>query len=43
MKNNSEIKKILNEFPESKIHAITELGEVNNIEEKLNIKTKKEK
>jgi len=30
MKNHPEVKKILNEFPESKIHAITELGEIND-------------
>ncbi|MDC3184099.1 DNA polymerase III subunit gamma/tau [Pelagibacteraceae bacterium] len=29
MKNHPEVKKILKEFPESKIHAITELGEIN--------------
>ncbi len=43
MKNNTEIKKILNEFPESKIHAITELAEVNTNEEIININNKKEK
>ena len=43
MKNNIEVKKILNEFPESKIHSITELAEVNTDEEMLNSNIKKEK
>ena len=43
MKNNIEVKKILNEFPESKIHSITELAEVNTDEEVLNSNIKKEK
>ena len=44
MKNHPEVKKILNEFPESKIHAITELGEINDDETDINQpKMKKEK
>ncbi len=44
MKNHPEIKKILNEFPESKIHSITELGEINDDEADINqLKMKKEK
>ena len=44
MKNHPEVKKILNEFPESKIHAITELGEINDDEADINQpKIKKEK
>ncbi len=44
MKNHPEVKKILNEFPESKIHAITELGEINDDEVDINQpKMKKEK
>ena len=44
MKNHPEVKKILNEFPESKIHSITELGEINNDEADINQpKMKKEK
>ncbi|MDC3177214.1 DNA polymerase III subunit gamma/tau [Pelagibacteraceae bacterium] len=44
MKNHPEVKKILNEFPESKIHAITELGEINDDEAEINQpKIKKEK
>ena len=35
--------KILNEFPESKIHSITELTEANEVEEGVNNKFKKEK
>ncbi len=42
MKNNSEIKKILNEFPESIIHSITDLGEVSFNEDYKNLKIKKE-
>ncbi len=36
MKNHPEVKKILKEFPESKIHAITELGEINDNDADLN-------
>ncbi len=36
MKNHPEVKKILKEFPESKIHAITELGEINYDETDIN-------
>ena len=36
MKNHPEVKKILKEFPESKIHAITELGEINDNEIDIN-------
>ena len=44
MKNHPEVKKILNEFPESKIHAITELGEINDYGADINQpKMKKEK
>ena len=44
MKNHPEVKKILNEFPESKIHSITELGEINDHEADINQpKMKKEK
>ncbi len=44
MKNHPEVKKILKEFPESKIHAITELGEINNDDTDINQpKMKKEK
>ena len=44
MKNHPEVKKILKEFPESKIHAITELGEINDGETDINQpKMKKEK
>ena len=44
MKNHPEVKKILKEFPESKIHAITELGEISNDDIDINQpKMKKEK
>ncbi len=44
MKNHPEVKKILKEFPESKIHAITELGEINDDDTDINQpKMKKEK
>ena len=44
MKNHPEVKKILKEFPESKIHAITELGEINDNDADINQpKMKKEK
>ena len=43
MKNNLEVKKILEMFPDSKIHSITELAEVNTNEEKINFDLKKEK
>ena len=43
MKNNTEIKKILNEFPKSNIHSITELTEVNKQEDIMNLNIKKEK
>ena len=44
MKNHPEVKKILNEFPESKIHALTDLGEINDEEVDINQpKMKKEK
>ncbi len=44
MKNHPEVKKILKEFPESKIHAITELGEINDGDTDINQpKMKKEK
>ena len=44
MKNHPEVKKILKEFPESKIHAITELGEINDDDTDISQpKIKKEK
>ena len=43
MKNNIEVKKILKEFPESSIHSITELTDVNTNEEITNLNIKKEK
>ncbi len=44
MKNHPEVKKILKEFPESKIHAITEVGEINDDDTDINQpKMKKEK
>ena len=43
MKNHSEIKKILTEFPGSTIHSITELGEVSSKENSEDYKIKKEK
>ncbi len=39
MKNHPEVKKILKEFPKSKIHTITELGEINDNDADIN-KTK---
>ncbi len=42
MKQNSEVKKILNEFPDSKIHSITDLAEANDKDDIKNIKIKKE-
>ncbi len=44
MKNHPEVKNILKEFPQSKIHAITELGEINDDDTDINQpKIKKEK
>ena len=43
MKNNNEVKKILKEFPESRIHSITELTDVNTNEEIITSNIKKEK
>ena len=43
LKNNPEIKKILKEFPNSSIHSITELAEVNTNDEIINTNIKKEK
>ena len=43
MKNNTEVKKILTEFPGSKIHSITDLGEISYNEQISNLKIKKEK
>ena len=43
MKNNHQVKKILEEFPDSRIHSITELAEVNSSEDLTNLKIKKEK
>ena len=42
MKQNSEVKKILNEFPDSKIHSITDLAEANDKDDIKNIKITKE-
>ena len=42
MKNNNLVKKILIEFPESSIHSITELTDVNTNEDIINSKIKKE-
>ncbi len=43
MKNNTQVKKILEEFPKSRIHSITELTDVNTNEEIINSNIKKEK
>ena len=43
MKNNIEVKKILQEFPGSRIHSITELSEVNSSDESKKLNIKKEK
>ncbi len=43
MKNNTEVKKILEEFPESRIHSISELTNVNEDKEVTNLSLKKEK
>ena len=43
MKNNPNIKRILKEFPESKIHSITELADVNSIDDKIDLNLKREK
>jgi len=43
MKNNIDVKKLLKEFPESEIHSITELAEVNSQEDIINANIKKEK
>ena len=43
MKNNSEVKKILTQFPDSRIHSITELTEINTNENIINSNIKKEK
>ena len=43
MKKNIQVKNILENFPESKIHSITELTDVNLSEEKINTNLKKEK
>ena len=43
MKNNIDVKKLLKEFPESEIHSITELAEVNSQEDIINTNIKKEK
>ena len=42
MKNTPIVKKILFEFPQSKIHSITDLGEINNSEDIKESKIKKE-
>ena len=43
MKNNTEVKKILEEFPESRIHSISELTNVNEDKEVTTLSVKKEK
>ncbi len=43
MKNNSQVKKILDEFPDSKIHSISELTDIDKNEEISNSKMTKEK
>ncbi len=43
MKNNSEVKKILTEFPDSRIHSITELTEINTNENIISSNIKKER
>ncbi len=43
MKNNPLVKKILNQFPESKIHSISDIGEVNKLEDISSLKIEKEK
>ncbi len=43
MKNDKEIKKILYEFPESEIHTITEISDINTQQDFVNINFKKEK
>ena len=43
MKKNIQVKNILENFPESKIHSITELTDVNLTEEEINTNIKKEK
>ncbi len=43
MKNNPEVKKILNEFSESRIHSITELADANTNEDIVDSKITKEK
>ena len=43
MKNNIDVKKLLKEFPESEIHSITELAEVNSKDDIINTNIKKEK
>ena len=43
MKNNPDVKKILSEFPKSKIHSITDIGEMSFIEEITKQNIRKEK
>ena len=43
MKNNEQVKRILSEFPKSKIHSITELAEANINEETIRLSLEKEK
>ena len=43
MRNNIDVKKLLKEFPESEIHSITELAEVNSQDDIINTNIKKEK
>ena len=43
MKNNNQVKKIIKEFPESRIHSIEELTDVNKNEEIITSNIKKEK
>ena len=43
MKNNSKVKKILKEFPDSKIHSITQLIDTKDNEVIIDSKIRKEK
>ncbi len=43
MKNHSEVKKILNNFPKSNIHSITDLGQITDNEDEVYNKFEKEK
>ena len=43
MKNHSEVKKILQEFPDAKIHSISDLGNVNDDDKIIEVSIKKER